>query len=78
MLIPAKHEQLQKNVLVIGADIVSILKKRRWSIEKLYEQVKILKSISLDQYFNTLTYLYLIDFIDLDNHYISLKTKNVS
>ncbi|KHE90682.1 MAG: hypothetical protein SCABRO_03578 [Candidatus Scalindua brodae] len=29
MLIPSKHERLEKNLLVIGGDILSILKKKK-------------------------------------------------
>ena len=41
MLIPSKHEQLEKNLLVIGGDILNILKKRKiWNIETLFQNLK--------------------------------------
>jgi hypothetical protein len=77
MLIPAKHERLETNVLVVGADIIVMLHKRKWSVEQLFHQVSSVKTISLDQFFNILTYLYLINAVELDNHYLSLR-ENVS
>ena len=70
MLIPTKHEKLDKNTLVLGADVLSLLKRRSYNVENLFQDIKQLKSISLDQYYNTLTFLWLSGLIDLKQHRI--------
>lgn len=79
MLIPSKHERLEKNLLVIGGDILSILKKRKiWNIEDLFQNLKKVKSINLNQYYNTITFLWLSGIIQVDEYNILLKQKNVA
>lgn len=77
MLIPSKHERLEKNLLVIGGDILTILKKRTiWNIEELFQNLKKIKSVNLNQYYNSITFLWLSDIIKIDKYNISLKQKN--
>lgn len=79
MLIPSKHEQLEKNLLVIGGDILNILKKRKiWNIETLFQNLKEVKSVNLNQYYNSITFLWLSDIIQVDEYNISIKQKNVT
>lgn len=79
MLIPSKHERLEKNLLVIGGDILTILKKRKiWNIEDLFQNLKKVKSVNLNQYYNTITFLWLSDIIQVDEYDILLKQKNVT
>ncbi len=69
MLIPSKHERLEKNLLVIGGDILSILKKRKiWNIEDLFQNLKKVKSVSLNQYYNAVTFLWLSGIIQVDEY----------
>jgi len=80
MLIPTKHEDLEKNVLVLGADILDLIKKksfRPYNIEVLFQDLKIRKEIGIEQYYDTLLFLWLIDTIELRNHYVYMR-KNVS
>lgn len=78
MLIPSKHERLEKNLLVIGGDILDILKKRKvWNIEELFQDLKKIKSVNLNQYYNSITFLWLSNIIQVDKYNISLKQKNV-
>lgn len=78
MLLPTKYENLNKNLLVVGADLIVLLKKRIYNIEELYQEYKKTQSLSLEQYFNLLTFLWTVEVIDLNQHYISLKNTNVS
>lgn len=73
MLLPTKHEDLEKNVLVLGADILMLLKKRKYNIETLFQKIKNKKSISLGRFYNTLLFLWLADLIELETYYIRLE-----
>lgn len=73
MLIPTKHENLQQNILVVGADILTILKNRSFNIEALFQKVKNGKAVNLEQYYNTLVFLWFSDLIELDEYFIKMK-----
>lgn len=78
MLIPTKHENLNQNIMVIGANILLHLKKKNLNIEILFQKIKSEKTISLEQFYNTLLFLWLAELIDHEDYLISLKNKNVS
>jgi hypothetical protein len=75
MLIPTKHENLNKSTIVLGADIIKTLKKNDFNVEDLFQELKMVfqKEVSLSQYYNTLTFLWLTDVIELTDHHIKLK-----
>jgi hypothetical protein len=73
MLIPTKHENLYQNILVLGADILFLLKKRGYDIESLFQKIKYDKAINIDQYYNTLLFLWLSELIELDEYHIKIK-----
>lgn len=73
MLIPANYEKLEKNLLVLGADVIALLKKETYNIEDLFIKMKDKKSIGLEQYYNVLTLLWLAEIIELCGYHISLK-----
>ncbi|MEN8217733.1 MAG: ABC-three component system middle component 6 [Pseudomonadota bacterium] len=75
MLIPTSYENLQKNTLIIGADIIRLLKQKDYNIEALFNELKKLKSTHLNQFYNTLLFLWLADIIELNEHTIILKQK---
>lgn len=76
MLLPTKHENLKKNMLVIGADIIRFLKRNGESpVEIVFLSLKLDKEISIDYYFDTVVYLWLADFITLENENLVLKKK---
>lgn len=85
MFIPNKHENLQKSTIVLGANIISALnKKTTLNIEDLFQELKKefpredeKEPISLNQYYNTLTFLWLSELINLDEFTLTLKN-NVS
>jgi hypothetical protein len=76
MLIPNKYENINDNLLVIGSNLVSMLKKHPYNIEDLFKAVnkerenKTLHQINLDQYFNALTFLWLAEIIILNEFQI--------
>lgn len=75
MLLPTKHENLNRNLLVTGADIISQLKKRPHHLEELYQLLKKEKGINLEQYFNCLTFLWLGEILTLENFGLVLAPK---
>ena len=74
MFIPTKHENLEKSTIVLGADIIESLKKREYNVEDLFQELKKVfeKDISLNQYYNTLTFLWLTDVIELNDFNLKL------
>ncbi len=75
MFVPSKHEDLNKSTIVIGADIIKLLNKGRFNIEELLQEIRRTtnKEISLNQYYNVLTFLWLVEVIELNEFTIKLK-----
>lgn len=75
MFTPTKHENLHKSTIVLGADIIKALKKREYNVEDLFQELKKVfkKDISLNQYYNTLTFLWLTDVIELNEFNLKLR-----
>lgn len=72
MIVPTKHEKLNKNILVIGANIISILKNNRMDIEALFNKLKKNIEIDLDHFYNTITFLWLIGAVKKEGYFISI------
>lgn len=63
-------------MLVLGADIIRFLKRNGESpVEIVFQYLKLDKEISIDYYFDTVVYLWLADFITLENENLVLKKK---
>lgn len=73
MLIPTKHEDLRLNCLVVGAEILRILRdEQEWeSVEGLFQRVSEKIPLSLDQYYNVLLFLWLADMIKKDDFFVA-------
>ena len=71
MILPTKHQNLNKSPLIIGAEILSILKKREISIENLFQKIRIKFDISLETFFDSITFLWLINSIKINEQFIS-------
>lgn len=77
MVLPTKHENLNKNLLVLGADILKQLKNgQELTIEDAFQKIKSLKDIGIDKFYDTILYLWILDFIDFDHFNLKLKDKN--
>ncbi len=74
MLIPSKYEDINSNLLVIGAYVIESLKKRPYNIEDLFQRLKKYLGVNLEQYFNVLTFLWLADIIVLNTYQVSLNS----
>ncbi|MDN3595300.1 ABC-three component system middle component 6 [Zunongwangia endophytica] len=77
MILPTKHENLESNVLVIGADILFHLRKDNLAIEELYQKIRLEKSLNLDAYYDILTFLWMIRAIKIHKGII-IKQNDVS
>ena len=59
MLYPTKYERLNNNLLVIGADAISLLKTGSYDVESLFKELNIKSSrVSLSRYFDLMTFLW--------------------
>lgn len=67
MLIPSKHEDLNYNVLVIGSDILRVLKKENRDIESLFAEIRTIKEIGIELFYNALLFLWLAELIAIDD-----------
>lgn len=75
MLLPSKYEDLNSNLIVIGAYIIEILKRRPYNVEDLFQVLRNKYNINLEQYFNTITFLWLSNIVTLNTFQISLVKK---
>ena len=75
MLLPTKYENLNSNLLVIGAEVISHLRIKPYNVEELYQMLKKEKGINLEQYFNCLTFLWLADILIIENFGVKLVNK---
>lgn len=68
MLLPTKHQDLNNNILVLGADILYLLKKDSYTPEEIFQKLKNEKNVTLEYLFDALTFLWLIESITyIDN-----------
>ena len=72
MLIPSKYEDIFSNPLIIGSHILKKINSSNYLLDDLYEELTQTFDINLDQYFNTITFLWLSELIEIDKQIISL------
>ncbi|MFC1691833.1 ABC-three component system middle component 6 [Nanoarchaeota archaeon] len=76
MLVPNKYEDVSKNLLSIGAEIIKSLRGRR-NIYMLYKKVTLARGdeyrLSFDKYLLALDFLYAMGKIELDDEDIVRK-----
>ncbi|MER3329221.1 MAG: hypothetical protein RIF34_06540 [Candidatus Kapaibacterium sp.] len=68
MIVPTKHQNLQDNVLVIGAEVLDFIKKEGpTSVEHIYQKIKKKHNVRIDTVLDTITFLWLIEAVLKDN-----------
>ncbi|WKZ69973.1 MAG: hypothetical protein QY331_01730 [Melioribacteraceae bacterium] len=72
MLLPTKYENLNNNVLILGAHTIRYIKKGVNNIEELFQKLKENHNIDLDLFFDVITFLWLADIIVYKNYSITL------
>ena len=75
MLIPNKYENINKNILVLGFKVTKELKKQPYNIDRLYQKLKKEINISLDTFYDVITFLWLSEIIEKRNYQIFLRKK---
>ncbi len=75
MIIPTKYENINKNILILGSKIIKELKKQPYNIDSLYKKLKKDLNISIDIFYDTITFLWLSDIIDKQKYQIFIKRK---
>lgn len=73
MITPTKHQNLNSNIIVVGAEILQLLKKDDFTLEELFQKAKINLQINLELFFDVLTFLWLIDAITINEKIIKTK-----
>lgn len=74
MLTPSPYENIKKSTIVIGYDILMKLNKRAYNLEELYSEIKKKKNVGINQFFNSLTYLWLLDLVSYKDHLVEKST----
>jgi len=75
MIIPSKYDNINKNILVIGYKVIKELKKQPYNIDRLYQKLKKEINISLELFYDVLTFLWLAEIIEKEKYQIFLKRK---
>ncbi|SDO03115.1 hypothetical protein SAMN04488516_1172 [Desulfonauticus submarinus] len=75
MLIPTKYDNINKSIAVIGYKITKELMKQPYNIDKLYQKIKKDVNISLDLFYDTITFLWLADIVEREKYQIFLRKK---
>jgi hypothetical protein len=73
MITPTKYSNLKNNALVQGSQIINLLKKRPFYVDDLFGELSKQNSTDLSQYYECLTFLFAMDLIYAEKHYIYLK-----
>lgn len=73
MFKPSQYENIQKSTIVLGADILVKLKRKNYNIEDLFKEIRKKKEISVNQFMNTITFLWLIEAIEYSGFILSVK-----
>ena len=72
MLLPTKHENLQRNILVLGADVVAQMKSGTDNVEELFQYMKIHKDVSLEEIYDVVLFLWMCNVISVNQHRVTL------
>ena len=64
MILPSKHISQEKALLSIGAELLKVLSRPK-TVSTIWEQIRIIDSISYDWFILALDLLYIIDAIQI-------------
>jgi hypothetical protein len=78
MIRPTQYENMQSSTVVLGADVLQKLKGKKYNIDDLFSEIRRKREISINQFMNALTFLWVVDAIEYRNFTVSLKKSDVS
>lgn len=78
MIVPNKHENLNRSIIVLGSDILQALKKASYGIENLYHELYSKKPVDIKTFYDTLLFLWLSEVISIDGHHVTLVRKKLA
>lgn len=73
MITPTKYSNLKNNALVLGSQVIKLLKNRPYYVDDLFKELRKENSVDFDQYYESLIFLFAFDLIQAEEHYIYLK-----
>jgi len=74
MIIPTKHQKLNENIIPIGAEIITSVRRKPKLVEDLFNEFKeAYKETHIDNFFLTLVFLWLIGAIKMEGDLITYK-----
>lgn len=68
----SKYSDINRNLFVLGVDVLCFLKKRDYRIEQLFQECKKTKNYELNQFLNIITFLWLLELINVNNNVLSI------
>lgn len=76
MIVPSKYENLEDSWIMLGYEILKLLKKKpSLNIELVYKKINMQhqNTISLNKYFDVVMFLWLGEMIEVSEYHLSLK-----
>jgi hypothetical protein len=74
MIVPTKHEKLNRTALVVGADIIALAKDSNCALEEIYRNLRYRKKLSLEKFYDVILFLWLVNAIDVRNGILYLRS----
>lgn len=72
MLVPTKYENIDTNTLVTGSVVLAVLTKELKDIENLFQKTKEINGVDLNEFYDTITFLWLADFICVQGNVVEI------
>lgn len=73
MSLISKYSDVNRNLFVLGAAVLILLKEKDYQIERLFQECKNNKNLELNQFLNIVTFLWTLELINLNGNILSLK-----
>ena len=68
-----KYDDINSSFLVVGAFILQMLKGGNYRTESLFQKCKVENNIALNQFLNTITFLWILDLILFEDGVLKIK-----
>lgn len=68
MIIPTKHQNLSDNALVLGADILHLLRKENLPVENVIKEIKEIHSVKTDFILDAIVFLWILGALKMETN----------